>query len=73
VDTETGKTLDEIVMKLHAELDEPITTVTQAEKFGQLLSQPVVELACTSKNTVFDIAWDPREKVEDLVIAPESR
>eukprot|EP00029_Vermamoeba_vermiformis_P007758 TRINITY_DN3445_c0_g1_i1.p1 TRINITY_DN3445_c0_g1~~TRINITY_DN3445_c0_g1_i1.p1 ORF type:complete len:363 (+),score=115.75 TRINITY_DN3445_c0_g1_i1:161-1090(+) len=73
IDTETGKTLDEIKMRLHAELDEPINTVTHSEKFSQLLSQPVVELAGTSRNTVFDMTWDPREKTDDIIIGAENR
>jgi hypothetical protein len=73
IDTETGKTLDEIKMRLHAELDEPINTVTHSEKFSQLLSQPVVELAGTSRNTVFDMTWDPREKTDDIIISADNR
>jgi hypothetical protein len=60
-------------MRLHAELDEPITTVTHSEKFSQLLSQPVVELAGTSRNTVFDLTWDPREKTDDIIIGADNR
>jgi len=72
-DTETGKNIQEVNVKLfHPQVDAKLDTVVPLQKFGQFKIENEISLATITGNSVSKIQWDTREPVvKDYVLDPE--
>lgn len=73
IDTETGKNVGEVTLKFHSEVEQPIDTIVPIQKFSQLQPSEVVAVSGVSRNTIFNLHWDPRQKGDDVIVKPDER
>lgn len=74
MDTETGKNLGELELSFHAEIEEPFDSIMPVQKFAQLQSQnEMVRLVGTSRNSVFNLEWDTRTPMDQIVLGDDQR
>lgn len=74
LDTETGKNLGELGLSFHEELAEPFESIVPVQKFAQLQAQnEMVKLVGTSRNSVFNLEWDTRTPMNQVVIGEDQK
>jgi hypothetical protein len=74
VDTETGKNLGELELSFHAEIEEPFEQIVPVKKFAQLQAQDeLVRLVGTSRNSVFNLEWDTRTPMDQIVLGEDQK
>lgn len=74
VDTETGKTLDEIVLQYHEDVEQPLYTITPQKKFGNLeTDDSSVSIVGLSKNSIFSATHDVRTPTKHLLVDEKDR
>lgn len=74
LDTETGKNLGELELSFHAEVEEPFGSIVPVQKFAQLQAQnEMVRLVGTSRNSVFNLEWDTRTPMDQIVLGEDQR
>jgi hypothetical protein len=60
-------------LKFHNEVEEPVDAVVPIQKFSQLQSSEVVSVSGVSRNTVFNIHWDPRQKGDSVIVKTDEK
>jgi hypothetical protein len=74
LDTETGKNVGELELSFHAEVEEPFDSIMPVQKFAQLQSQnEMVRLVGTSRNSVFNLEWDTRMPIDQIVLGEDQK
>jgi len=74
LDTETGKNLGELELSFHAEVEEPFDQIVPVKKFAQLQAQgEMVKLAGTSRNSIFNLEWDTRTPMDQIVLGEDQK
>lgn len=74
LDTETGKNLGELELSFHAEVEEPFDAIVPVQKFAQLQAQgELVKLVGTSRNSVFNLEWDTRTPIDQIVLGEDQK
>eukprot|EP01113_Clastostelium_recurvatum_P027139 TRINITY_DN3268_c0_g1_i1.p1 TRINITY_DN3268_c0_g1~~TRINITY_DN3268_c0_g1_i1.p1 ORF type:complete len:427 (+),score=122.93 TRINITY_DN3268_c0_g1_i1:75-1355(+) len=72
-DTEYGKNIGEVSLKIADTLDYPIDSITTPSKFSELQQSPVVQAVGVSGNSLFDVRWDSRSPGDVLALSEDQR
>jgi len=71
-DTEKGKSLHQMALKLTDDVGSPNRTVAGETKYGRLSAQETVKLKVVSGNQIVDLNWDVRTPTKQIFIQDQT-